>query len=544
YGDGLMETKTLPVADASGNIYYHYMDEDFGGQGYGRMDVSKRATANAAGELMFSYTYHEVPNASKTKYVYAYSDTGFSNMVTIYEYNASGTLIRKKDYVAGEEYTYYASGRLESKTLDTPDTGGNVQYHYKDENYNGLGYGRLDAMERASANSAGELTFSIVYTGSGDQARIVYTYSDRWTTLVNEYEYDSSDKLVRKYDHVANEEYTYYDSGRIYTKQTSDGTEYVYYDENFNGTGNGRIREKTLGNGSRYVYTAYWGSTDKVGIMEEYAANGTKVATYEYYYDGSTVSGVRKKEGDRTTEFEGDFVRPVYDDNPQYNYQNWWIYGTVYYYSDVAKAFVQLPGEAAVVKYDENDEKWHLYAMFDASQPWNWGTSENSQYVKNSTSQIGLRDSEGNDITYPNLSSGTPDLMPWDESALPSSQMSAAPQMEAALAAAPEEDTEEGDEASGGSTIKGVDISEVLSMQDAQRSNRSNFTGQSVEMDYFKGTDTLMPVSSFNPMASVVEKNGECMVVENDPMAGFMQKVEFFKRQYTIVLEEKEKINR
>src|SRR3989338_2971982 len=138
-------------------------------------------------------------------------------------------------------------------------------------------------------------------------------------------------------------------------------------------------------------------------VVEEYTDLNefTLVATYNYYYSGSIVTGVRKIETNRTLEFEGDFVRPIYDNNGTYNYESWWMYRTVNYTSG-GNWYTY---NNVVIKYNHSDGKWYLYELADPNNPWtNWG---NVRVASNT--QITLYDSiGGNLITSPTLPPSPP----------------------------------------------------------------------------------------------------------------------------------------
>lgn len=112
YRNGRMSSKTLSAPDENGIIYYHYFNEDWNGQGYGRVDKAYRQSA-LNGEMSFKYSYYSGTDRVRTKK--AYSDVNWSNRVATYTYYDNG------------------SNRIESKTLSTPDENGNIYYHYIDE---------------------------------------------------------------------------------------------------------------------------------------------------------------------------------------------------------------------------------------------------------------------------------------------------------------------------------------------------------------------------------------------------------------------------
>ncbi|MFH1411296.1 MAG: hypothetical protein ABIG55_01465, partial [Candidatus Omnitrophota bacterium] len=74
YGDtGLIESKIMTSPDASGNVYYHYENNDFNSQGYGRVDEMQRSVPNSSGELEYTVTYPD-PASDAARTVRSYSD--------------------------------------------------------------------------------------------------------------------------------------------------------------------------------------------------------------------------------------------------------------------------------------------------------------------------------------------------------------------------------------------------------------------------------------------------------------------------------------
>ena len=117
-----LESKTLTSPDSQGNIYYHYLNENWNNQGYGRADKSRRQTVSN-GELSYTYTYYaNAPARLQTKTAYAAAN-----------YTTPGTT-----------YTYYndSNNRMESKTVISPGTGASIYFSFTNENWNGLGYGK------------------------------------------------------------------------------------------------------------------------------------------------------------------------------------------------------------------------------------------------------------------------------------------------------------------------------------------------------------------------------------------------------------------
>lgn len=59
YSDsGLLASKTLAAADGSRNIYYHYVNENWQGRGYGRMDLAVRLLPDTDGAIAYGSQYY------------------------------------------------------------------------------------------------------------------------------------------------------------------------------------------------------------------------------------------------------------------------------------------------------------------------------------------------------------------------------------------------------------------------------------------------------------------------------------------------------
>ncbi|HPS19459.1 MAG TPA: hypothetical protein PKY78_00515, partial [Candidatus Omnitrophota bacterium] len=220
-------------------------------------------------------------NTDRVTIKYAYANNDFTNLIATYEYSGNDTTgkLIKKTLADGQVFTYYndATNYLESKTLSAADANGIIYYHYANENFNSLGYGRVDYARLAAFSSKGEIAFKYTYYASpnGAQAEYVYSYSDvAMTVLVGTYNYATDGSLI-KFTPVGNiiEKYT---SGNI--KREKNATTSVikeYFDENWNSQGFGRVSlyyDPALGKYSTYIWDA------SQVLVEEYA--GTYVPVY------------------------------------------------------------------------------------------------------------------------------------------------------------------------------------------------------------------------------------------------------------------------
>ncbi len=111
HASGRLESKTLLNADTDGNFYYHYEDT-----AANLCDWAKRQTANAEGEIAFSYFYH--PGTSVVQYKDAFSDVARTQRLMRYEYDASGVLIAKTNAKNITSYFNAADGALERVAIE------------------------------------------------------------------------------------------------------------------------------------------------------------------------------------------------------------------------------------------------------------------------------------------------------------------------------------------------------------------------------------------------------------------------------------------
>jgi len=156
YGDtGYLASKAISGGDQYGNEFYYHLNEAFYDNGtpgdtsddYGRVQVIRRATPTGPNnEIQYSIVYANA-TSDQERSVYAYSDTGWQNLVNSYHYDAQGRLTRMIDHIKGETYDYYVnSGRMKKKTMSS-----GAWYEYYNESFYDNGtpgdtsddYGRL-----------------------------------------------------------------------------------------------------------------------------------------------------------------------------------------------------------------------------------------------------------------------------------------------------------------------------------------------------------------------------------------------------------------
>jgi len=291
--------------DTNGNIYLHYLDEDWGGQGNGRPDKEVKEVADSNGAKAYQYFYHENSDVVRIKYAYGTADYSadptnptLSNIVATFEYAGNGALL-KKTTPDGTVFTHYLNdaNRLKSKTLASPDFNGYVYYEYLDEDYNGQGHGRVDKTISADPDANGAKTHAYTYWATTVQTPQVIKSTVKkpqlvstkrgpqtiWTTIYVDtvvetavyvdtvvetsqvkcqYDYATDDctglTATREYDAQGtlikttfSDRYTYYASKRkesaiLAQPDASGNICYHYQDEDWNGQGYGRIDKQIL----------------------------------------------------------------------------------------------------------------------------------------------------------------------------------------------------------------------------------------------------------------------------------------------------------
>ncbi|MFA5859984.1 MAG: hypothetical protein WC955_13060, partial [Elusimicrobiota bacterium] len=194
-----LESKTLGTPDASGNTYYHYINENWNSTGFGRLDKSGRATADADGATIYTYQYFA--NTSVVQYKSCYKSASDGNPAK-YEYNASGQLI-KRTLPSGEQDFYYTdTGYLEHKTVAEMSSYGIVgtaSYYYLNENWQNQGFGRVSKRALVNPDADGANAYTFTYFANTNTVQFKYSYQRiDFTNLLVTYEYNSSGVLIKK----------------------------------------------------------------------------------------------------------------------------------------------------------------------------------------------------------------------------------------------------------------------------------------------------------------------------------------------------------
>ena len=289
-----LESKTLAIPDAGGNIYYHYYDEDFGGQGYGRIDVSQLAVANANGEIAFEYSdFYLAPDNDQYQYKYAYTDVGRLSLYGTYEYAADGSLIGFTP-ANGEYYTVNPFMVLRERNATT----GEIQ-EYLNEDWAGNGKGRVTLYY--DNNTGNEQHQTYTWDDVNDQVT-VDEYSGVYSPVLDSAVHSDLDVTERTdtylYDH--NLEYINLDPStngawiiRQHTVYDTDGTtmleDYIY-------DAQGRMTSQDQVAADRYYTYTYHPAPDETQVQTEEIyerSTMTLLQTITYRTDGSidTITG-------------------------------------------------------------------------------------------------------------------------------------------------------------------------------------------------------------------------------------------------------------
>jgi hypothetical protein len=244
-----MESKTLAAADSFGNVYYHYLNENYNSTGYGRVDKQKRGIVDTDSCLSYIYTYSGSTDRVIQKQ--CYTDNNWSTLKLTYAYNDSAT------------------NRMLSKTFTSADGSGNNYYEYTDEGFYGTDdlsttrderYGRIYRQRTASTGSV--VKRLDWYTGTEHTKKEEeYTSLAETTWVETRWYYDGASG-----------------TGNLSKKIASNGEAAIYFD--------------TTG----YKCNVYWSASGEImkwASVADYDANkkawymdGTWLDVYTYYDSG------------------------------------------------------------------------------------------------------------------------------------------------------------------------------------------------------------------------------------------------------------------
>jgi hypothetical protein len=191
-----------------------------------------------------SFTAKLADGMQHTQYDEIYNDAG----LTILEYVAT--------------YTYFASGRIETKTRDRADAYDNIRYEYLDEDFDWDGNGTINEDEHYGRLSG------------------IQQSGGKYIKILDYYVGTKNVKKEEEYTSIAQTNWTetrwYYESGKLSKKIASGGEAAKYFDA-------GQASD------TDYKLETYWGPDGKIMRWASVADHDT-VNNYkkQWYYDGST----------------------------------------------------------------------------------------------------------------------------------------------------------------------------------------------------------------------------------------------------------------
>ena len=340
YDTGELETRTYSSPDAANVKTYTYdkegrvieklyadnTKETLEYWASGDIKVKTRSAYEASGDLIETLGYYEDGTTLKSRIV---SDADPANPGDVVEehYNAAGEAI-KEVYDTGEweEYTYYATGELNTKTFSTPDANNVKTYTYDkegrvieklyiDNTKETLEYwaaGDTKVKTRSTYDSSGSLIETLGYYEDGTtlKNRIIPDADPAQPGDVVEEQYSEEGKIIEEiYDTGEWSEFTYYATGELKTKtySTSDinNVKTYTYDKE------GRVIEKLYADNTKEILE-YWAAGDiKVKMRSTYDSTGRLIETLGYYEDGTTLKSRIVPDADPAQ--PGDIVEEQYN---------------------------------------------------------------------------------------------------------------------------------------------------------------------------------------------------------------------------------------
>ena len=197
YPNGRVESRTYSPPDVSDNVVYrHYINEDWQGQGEGRIDIEVSDEADTDGAVAYKLEYDPVTGDLAKK-------IGYPDLASL-----------QADQNKMLEITYYPVDPafpdrhlIESKSFTTPDIKENIYYHYMNEDFQGRGYGRIDIVMRLTPDVENGMAYHFTYFyGTEDELyKDVYQTADfsnpndpQFSNILVRYEYDQMGTVVFK----------------------------------------------------------------------------------------------------------------------------------------------------------------------------------------------------------------------------------------------------------------------------------------------------------------------------------------------------------
>ncbi|MBD3380528.1 MAG: S8 family serine peptidase, partial [Candidatus Omnitrophica bacterium] len=351
--DNRMASRKTAAADASGNLYYHFLNESFGGNAWGRMNyrVAESADAYSAKSYYREYNFTGDYSSSASKETgYVEGDMpaderwpDFSGRTQAFQavYTTTGGSVNTQELL-----TYYtdASNRIQSKTMyyDAND----LYYHY----LNADGY-ILDGKVMKNSDSSDFYARAYKYEYIGTTKTYDKGYkSALYTTDPNNPTYN--DILVqRQYSTdgstVMNQQTWYYDP---YQKESE-----VYYHGSDDGSGRVYVH---------YSYTIADTIDKEVMSTVQSADNSTIAYEYEYWGDNTTV---KKKTGYKSAVYTNVSSPSFSTKAIEHTYTSGGAWESTTWYRDNGNPLKKLvnTGEAAI--YFDTDTGWYAQTYWNGS---------------------------------------------------------------------------------------------------------------------------------------------------------------------------------
>ena len=326
-----MESKWTYVPDAIGNDHYYFIDENWKGQGYGRINKSimfnlhldpylclsydysyfdgpdgylsrKRGYADLWTTLTITYTYYNnATNRIQSKAIaadntyYHYMDEDFMPQPTIKSTGINGgNFVFTFTSVAGCTYAIQTSSNLvnwttlvntikatgDLSTVTAPLSG--AKGFFRVQILSGLGYGRVDFQKLTTIDSDSAIAYKYIYSALTGKMIAKEAYGSIDIT-------DPANPVVS----ALKATYTYYDNNasRMQSKTiTSDNICCLYSDEDWNGQGFGKLIRQTNPDGTYKTFESYFAGTNQARYLKEYLSTGILISTLEYDSSGALVS--------------------------------------------------------------------------------------------------------------------------------------------------------------------------------------------------------------------------------------------------------------
>ncbi|MFA6142371.1 MAG: hypothetical protein WC738_03650 [Candidatus Omnitrophota bacterium] len=447
----LMQEAILATPDASGNIYYHYVNENWGSQGYGRIDRSKRKIVDSDGSMSYIYSYFLDTNV--IQYKYCYQDADFTDINVTYEYDSSGALIKQafldSSYILT---TYWPDGKKKQDAFFGADGSWQNTIEYYDSSSPVVHYQWIIDSNPAAAgdvtryeyDALGRLTLAcyddtsvaqyVYWSDTGDLNLHYYAYFDPdydWQRTIEYYEDGTT--MHHKWVVDANPDvdgddiyYEYDTYGNMTYKRLDTGESYTYDNQN-------RIIIHTLASGD-FINTTYYDSGNKQydaffrpgwiwqktieyyedGVIMRYQwvtdAN-PDLAGDDVYYEYDTLGNMTYKRLDTGESYtydnqnriishtlaSGDFINTTYyaSGNKQYDafFQPGWSWQKTIEYYDDASSDVHYQWLADAYPEIDGDDIYYEYDMLGNMTGKKLDTGENYTYTFDYNTPASIRNS-------------------------------------------------------------------------------------------------------------------------------------------------------